>query len=331
MQTFLIGVYTQGDPSRGVRRLRVQGDALVDEGCVLPVEDPSYLMHGADGALWGVSEGLGAPEGHLWRAQRQGSGYARTALWPTQGNSPCHLAQSPGGRWLAVANYGSGSVAVFDGLKPESHACALFTGTLHGPDADRQEGPHAHFVSFRSEQELLCCDLGGDVLRHFYEARGVWSETAPLVAFAPGSGPRHLVLRGSLAYVACELSATLAVCDLATGRVLHSQPCVPNGAPGTAAAIRLTPEGHLMVSHRGADCISVLSLANPERPSLLGTWACGGAGPRDVWPLVGGALCACQSGNCVTLLRGDAAHGYLQVAATAVAAPVCILAETPLP
>ena len=60
MQTFLIGVYTQGNPLRGVRRLRVQGNTLLDEGCVLPVEDPSYLLYGADGALWGVSEGLGA-------------------------------------------------------------------------------------------------------------------------------------------------------------------------------------------------------------------------------------------------------------------------------
>ena len=66
-----------------------------------------------------------------------------------------------------VANYNSGSVAVFpvlpDGKLGEPSAVVQHTG--HGPDPKRQEGPHAHEIEVSPDNRFaIASDLGLDQL-----------------------------------------------------------------------------------------------------------------------------------------------------------------------
>ena len=61
---------------------------------------------------------------------------------------PCYISIDKTGRWVLVATYVSGTVAVFpvqsDGSLGEATQVVQHTGS--GPNPDRQEGPHAHYI-----------------------------------------------------------------------------------------------------------------------------------------------------------------------------------------
>lgn len=326
-KTLLIGTYTTHTDSRGVYRLRIrEGVALAPE-LVLEARDPSYLLRAQDALYW-VDEALGESEGRIGCAVRTGDTYAVRMHTGTHGVNPCHLARSPQGTWLAAANYTSGEIALLrqdtDGAWQEA---GVFPGRWSGLNPQRQEGPHAHFVAFCAEDTLLACDLGGDCLRRLTCRDGRWYEEEPVLFFPAGSGPRHMVLRGELAYVLCELSCELITISYVRGEVLSRVPMLFEPAAGTAAALRMSPSGELLASHRGADTISVFSLKNPASPALRAVIPCGGKGPRDFWPLADGSIvCACQESGEVTLVR-QTPEGYKAVQRIALPAPVCVIEE----
>src|SRR6266567_4965119 len=85
------------------------------------------------------------------------------------GKGTCHVGLDQTGLVLLAADYGGGSAASFlvtDGkLSP-----AVWTEhyTVHGPNADRQQGAHAHFASFSPDNRYAYInDLGGDMI-HIY-------------------------------------------------------------------------------------------------------------------------------------------------------------------
>lgn len=324
--TLLIGTYTTDTASRGVYRLRLDGGTVLAPELVLETRDPSYLLRSGERLYW-VDEALGEHTGRIGCAVHGEKAYAVKGMTGTGGENPCHLARSPQGTWMAAANYTSGEVALYCAEADELRAAGVFPGRWSGPNSQRQEGAHAHFVAFRSEEELLACDLGGDCLRRLTCRDGLWREEEPLLFFPPGSGPRHMVVQGDWAYVLCELSAELITVSLVRRAILARQDIGFKRAAGTAAALRLSPSGELLASHRGADTISVFSLENPERPTLRAVIPCGGRGPRDIWPLADGRIvCACQASDEVTVLdkrRG----GYEVMLRVALPAPVCVVEE----
>ncbi|WP_274517564.1 lactonase family protein [Sphingomonas sp. PAMC 26621] len=143
-------------------------------------------------------------------------GWETLAVVPAGGGAPCHIAVDPEGTLLAVANYAGGSVALIrldpdTGLprgEPQVHA-----NQGSGPNAVRQDAPHAHWVGFSPDRRWLYqTDLGTDHLLAFDIAADDTLGT-PRVAFAapPGSGPRHLLLHPRhvhRAYLASELANT---------------------------------------------------------------------------------------------------------------------------
>lgn len=325
--SLLIGTYTTGTDSRGVYRVKMRGGVALAPQLALETRDPSYLLR-ADDALYWVDEALNETEGRIGCAHLQGDTYAATQIESTQGTHPCHLALSPQGGFMAAANYTSGDVAVYRADETGAwQAAGLFQGRHVGPNPQRQEGPHAHFVTFRRETELLCCDLGGDCLRRLTCVNGVWQEQEPLLFFPAGSGPRHMVIRGEIAYVLCELSSELMTVDLKRGEILSKQYILREYKEGTAAALKLSPTGELLASHRGADTISVFSLETPHAPALKEVAACGGSSPRDFLPLEDGSIvCACQRENALSILKKKDGR-YKAVQWIALPAPVCVIAE----
>lgn len=137
------------------------------------------------------------------------------------GSGPCHLTLAPGARSLYVANYSSGTLGVVpladDGAfagEPNGPA-QVFGHEGTGPDASRQEGPHAHFV-WAEESQVLVADLGTDAVRRYSVGDdGVLVAAGLAAELPPGTGPRHLALSpdGRFCFVVGELDVTLHVLE----------------------------------------------------------------------------------------------------------------------
>ena len=78
-------------------------------------------------------------------------------------------------------------------LPPSTSAVVQLEGT--GPNAERQEAAHPHHVHFAGD-ELLVPDLGADRTWRFQRGTGGKWEVRGSVEYAPGSGPRHVLVHG---------------------------------------------------------------------------------------------------------------------------------------
>ena len=167
-----VGSYTGPERASGISVFRqdpASGD-LAPLGSGVPTDNPSFLaLHPRLPVLYAVNEtapeespgpGVSAfavdpSEGRLTPLNRQ----------PAHGTSPCYVSLDPQGRYVLVANYGDGTVAVFpvqpDGSLGEATDVVRHKGS--GPHARRQQGPHAHSVQFDPQGTfVLVCDLGID-------------------------------------------------------------------------------------------------------------------------------------------------------------------------
>jgi 6-phosphogluconolactonase len=169
------------------------------------------------------------------------------------GAGPCHLVLDRQRRHVLVANYGSGNVAVLpvasDGTLGEASDVEQHTGKSVNPH--RQEGPHAHCVTFDpAGRFLFVCDLGLDkVMIYRYDAeQGKLTPNEPAFAsLEPGAGPRHMAFRpdGRFAYVINELDSTVTAFayDAATGtlRDLQTVSTLPPSFEGVSLLIESRP------------------------------------------------------------------------------------------
>lgn len=213
------------------------------------------------------------------------------------GTNGVHLVIDPTGRFLVVANFADGSLAVLpigeDGsLGAMTHRLAL-TGPA-GPHRIEQTGAHPHQLVFDpTGRFLLVPDKGLDrvfVLRFDAERGQLVRAGAGHAAMRPGAGPRHLAFhpRGAWALVVNELDSTVAACrwDAAAGVLtpVHVVSCLPPGFFGAtiASAIVFSPDGRFAyASNRGQDGIARLAFdAASGRLDVLGWTEAGGAVPR---------------------------------------------------
>jgi len=186
----------------------------------------------------------------------------------TGGRNGVHPAIDPSGRFMVVANYGSGTVAVLpvreDGSLGDFIQLLDLPGTL-GPHRTEQTIAHPHHVVFDpSGRFVIIPDKGLDkvfVLRFQDGALALHSEAV----MRPGAGPRHMVFHPTLpvAFVLNELDSTVATCrwDEAAGTLtpVHLASSLPSDFFGasTAAAIVITADGrHIFTSNRGQDSVA---------------------------------------------------------------------------
>eukprot|EP00764_Aduncisulcus_paluster_P009190 gnl/Carplike_NY0171/3032_a4077_278.p1 GENE.gnl/Carplike_NY0171/3032_a4077_278~~gnl/Carplike_NY0171/3032_a4077_278.p1 ORF type:complete len:296 (-),score=12.22 gnl/Carplike_NY0171/3032_a4077_278:227-1114(-) len=142
----------------------------------------------------------------------------------SHGKDPCHVDVSPDGNFIAIANYTSGTTALYpvngDGsLEP---ATSVIQNEGSGPDKSRQASPHAHSIKFSPfNNRVFSADLGTDHLNIFTLENGelVENEQA-FVKINAGSGPRHFVFypSGKIMYVINELKSTVSVLENADGK-----------------------------------------------------------------------------------------------------------------
>jgi 6-phosphogluconolactonase len=223
-----------------------------------------------------------------------GRDFQRLARVSTLGADPCHVALSPDGRALAVANYSSGSVALWKldpgtGLPIDEAARIVHAGS--GPNRERQAGAHAHWVGFAPGQPLLhAVDLGADAIfaHHLHPRSGALAKTMIAYRAEPGSGPRHLARHPRLpvAYLVAELANTVTILGAQADGSFRQRGVVstlPAGFAGSSAAahVALNRKGdRLYVSNRGHNSIAVFAVGRDGGLTLLQHVGCGGDWPR---------------------------------------------------
>ena len=195
---------------------------------------------------------------------------------PSGGSGPCHLSVDRSGKCVLTANYGSGSVAALplheDGSLGDLGAIIQHRGS--SVNLQRQEGPHAHFITPDPANSFaLACDLGLDhvLLYHLDPVKAALvANDPPFASVKPGSGPRHLVFSsdGKFVYVVNEMGSTVTAFayDSKQGslRELQTITTLPPDFKGesTCAEIQAHPSGRFIyASNRGHDSIAVFSVA----------------------------------------------------------------------
>jgi len=352
-----VGTYTQALPhvdgkAEGIYvfTLEPASGALNLVGVTPGVVNPSFLALDPTGrflyAVNETSETDGQPTG----------GVSAFAIDPTtrlprflnrqssHGTDPCHLTVDRTGRFVVVANHGSGSVACYpiqaDGsLGPASDVVQHAGSSVH---PQHQRGPHAHSANLDpTNRFVLICDKGIDkvMVYRLDPSKGKLVPSDPPFALArPGSAPRHLAFHPTrpFAFVINELASTLTAFgfDAETG-ALHEIQTVSTLPPGYAernstADVHVHPSGRFVYgSNRGHDSIASFAVDQRSgRLTPLGHQSTQGAVPRNfaIDPSGTLLLAANQNSDSIVAFRIDPVNGALTPtgAVTEVPTPVCI-------
>ena len=205
----------------------------------------------------------------------------------SQGAGPAHLSVHPSGKYVLVANYAGGTIAVLP-IRPDG-SLGPATDVKHdaGPlgsvraasappgsfAISGHESPHAHMVqSDPSGRFVLSADLGMDLILIWkFDARqGTLSPNNPAsVPVPPGDGPRHFTFHrnGRWMYSLQEEASTLIAFDYdaARGSLTTKQTIstLPKGFRGTnfTSELMISADGRfLYAANRLHDTIAWFSI-----------------------------------------------------------------------
>ena len=247
----------------------------------------------------------------------------------SRGADPCYISLDKTGKYVLVANYTGGSVAVFpvrkDGGLGDATAFVQHVGS--GKNPARQEGPHAHWIETTPDNRFaLVADLGLDgILVYRFDAnRGTLTPNdPPLTKVEAGAGPRHVAFHpnGKVLYVIDELASTVTVFSFdpskGTLHSLQSLSTLPLEFTGNndTAEIHVHPNGKfLYASNRGHDSIAVFSIDQMTgKVSLTGSFSTQGKSPRnfELDPTGTRLLVANQDRGNIVIFNVDETTGHL--------------------
>lgn len=272
----------------------------------------------------------------------------------SEGAGPAHLSVDATGKYVFVANYAGGNVAVL----PIQPTGALGAATYVRQDTDSlgpktpstappgsfavsgHDQPHAHMIhADPGNRFVLQTDLGQDRI-YISALDPAAGKLFPLaeVSLPPGDGPRHFTFHGNgrWLYSLQEEASTVVFFqfDPSTGS-LHPEQTIstlPPGFKGTSftSEILLSPDGRfLYAANRLHDTIAIFSLNREGRLTYLSETSTYGDYPRHIQFAPGGAfLYACnQRSDSIASFRVDRKTGQLTFSGqyTPVGSPACIL------
>jgi 6-phosphogluconolactonase len=350
---FYVGTYTEeGSKSKGIYAYRFDADTgqITPLGLAAETTNPSFVaLHPNGRFLYAVNE-VGNYKGpnsggvSAFSIDRASGKLTFLNEMPSRGADPCYITVDKTGKYVLVANYTGGSLAVFpvlaDGKLGEASAFLQHTG--HGTNPTRQEGPHAHSIDLSPDNCFaMVDDLGLDELfvYKFDSAKGsLTPNDPPFAKLDAGAGPRHFVLRpdGKFAYVISEMGHTVTVFsnDAASGRLqlLQTVTTLPKDFTGRNddAEIRVHPSGKfLYASNRGDDSIAIYAIDQSKGTlAQVGSIHTGGKEPRnfEIDPTGTLLFVANQKSDNIVVFRIDAKTGHLTPTGQAldVGSPVCV-------
>lgn len=270
---------------------------------------------------------------------------------PSMGRGTCHLAIDRTGKVVICANYSGGSAAAFL-VDQGKLTAAAWDEQYHGsgPNKERQEAAHAHFISFSPDNRFVYVnDLGQDMI-HIYKLDAATAKLTPAGEWKskPGAGPRTLhfavggAAAGKVAYCVTEMGCTVDVLEqnaadgslktVQTVDLLPANP--PAGVVNSACDAVLTRDGRFAYfANRGDDFLMGFHI-DPKTGRLkafegsprTGT---GGKVPRNFTldPTERWMLVANQVSSNLTVFARDPKTGHLaeQGKNYEAATPMCIV------
>jgi 6-phosphogluconolactonase len=275
----------------------------------------------------------------------------------SEGAGPAHLSVDASGKYVFVANYAGGTVAVLPILPTGALGPATYvrqdTDSL-GPKVPSSapagsfafsghDKPHAHMIhADPGNRFVLQTDLAQDriYISSLDPVAGKLSPIAnsPFVSLPPGDGPRHFTFHknGRWMYSLQEEASTVVFFDFnpATGGIRSQQTIstLPPGFKGTSftSEILLSPDGRfLYAANRLHDTIAIFSLGPEGRLHYVGETSTMGDYPRHIQIDPRGAfLYACnQRSDSIASFRVNRKTGMLTFTGqyTAVGSPACLI------
>jgi 6-phosphogluconolactonase len=343
-----VGTYTSGR-SEGIYIFRFNNSngKLEYSNTVKGVAEPSFLaIDGKNRYLYSVNETTefaGKSSGALsaFSIDRNTGNLTLLNQRASLGGSPCHVIVDATGRFVLVANYAGGNVAVFPILANGSlgEATHMVQHEGSGPNKERQEGPHAHCVMLdQSNRYAFAVDLGLDkVMIYRFDSKlgKLTPASSQWAQLKSGAGPRHFVFHpnGNFAYVINELDSTLTAFryDSVNGGLdaMQTVSTLPQGFSGASycADLHLSPSGKFLYgSNRGHNSIVVFGVdGNTGKLIYVEHADTQGKTPRNftIDPMGRFLLVANQQSDNIVTLRIDQSTGRLK--------PTGDVAEVPTP
>lgn len=338
-----IGTYTKGD-SKGIYSFTLDAEKgeLQEVKAAAELENPTYVTISKDNKfLYSVAKN-GENGGIASYTINSANGDLKAVNQHfTMGASPCHVSINKDNSMAVTANYHRGTI--------ESYAVNSENGTIFsavsvkehtgsGPNAERQEKPHAHYSGFTPDEKFVAAiDLGIDKLIT-YKVAGHSLHEANSFTFTPGSGPRHLVFHpnGKFAYVMTELSSEVIGLEYdqenGTFSELQYISAIPDDFTknNQGSAIHISSDGrYIYAANRGHDSIALFhvnqdngKLSFVEHTSTEGAW------PRDfvLDPSEEFLVASNQETSNIVLFKRDRESGKLTLLQSNVSVPfpVCV-------
>jgi len=258
----------------------------------------------------------------------------------SQGAGPCHASVHPSGKYVLVANYAGGTIAVLPirpngelGPAAEVHEDRGTVGPAHATSAPAgsfaisgHDRPHAHMIQADpAGQFVLASDLGLDqiFIWKFDAEKGTLSAHSPASApLPPGDGPRHFAFHpnGRWMYSLQEEGSTLVSFDYdaGQGRLTPKQTLssLPKGFTGTnfTSEVMVSPDGKFVyAANRLHDSIAFFSISDAGTLTFVGEEWTRGDYPRSfgIDP-TGNFLYSCnQRSDAITAFRINRKTGGL--------------------
>jgi 6-phosphogluconolactonase len=275
----------------------------------------------------------------------------------SEGAGPAHLSVDASGKYVFVANYAGGTLAVLPilptgalGPATDVHQDTGFLGPkiptsapAGGFSFSGHDKPHAHMIhADPGNRFVLQTDLGQDRI-YVYRLDPAAGKLSPVpdssfVALPPGDGPRHFTFHrnGRWLYSLQEEGSTVVFFhfDPATGSLRAQQTIstLPAAFKGTnfTSEILLSPDGRfLYAANRLHDSIAIFSLNGQGRLHYVGETSTRGDYPRYIQcDPTGGFLFACnQRSDSIASFRADRKTGMLTFTGryTSIGSPACII------
>ena len=314
---YVVGDYTRmGGP--GVALIERRGDELVLLSATEGLQEPTWAQPASNGtAIYSLGNNKveGEEGGCAASYERVGDTLRLVSMRSTNGLAPCHMTESPDGKFLYVANYLGGSVAVFP---IEGNALGarvqLVQHVGHGPNEKRQEAAHVHFTAFKPDtRQLFVVDLGIDAVMVYDQDPQTGRLTlAERIDTPAGLGPRHLVFHGeNVIYLNYEMGGKVSLLRRKDGKwqieqTLSTLPEDYDGFNGVAAIREFN--GQIVVSNRGHNSLAFFNILPDDRLERAGIFSVPGDFPRDFWMNEDGTILAAnqESGDVRLLRRTDA-------------------------
>jgi 6-phosphogluconolactonase len=345
-----VGTYTDHG-SKGIYAYRFDSSTgkMTSLGLAAETTEPSFLAVDSSGRfLYAVNETEtynGQPTGAVsaFAIQPDTGKLSLLNQVSSRGTDPAHITLDRTGKYALVANYTSGSVAVFallkDGRLGEVTSFVQHKGSSINPE--RQKGPHAHAIALAPDNRFaVVADLGLDQLLvySFDAVKGTLGTQPQVVKASPGAGPRHLVFStdGRFLYMLNEMQSSVAAYsyDAASGALheLQTISSLPKGfsSENTAAEIEIDPSGKFVfASNRGDDSIAVFAIDSyTGMLTHVETDSSGGKTPRNfaIDPTGSWLLAANQDSDNIVVFGIDQKTGRLRPRGDVlqVPSPVCL-------